>query len=157
MKELSKNLGELLQKKDLKLAVAESCTGGLLSSVITAIPGSSSCFDRGFITYSNEAKHELLNVSLHTLQQYGAVSSETAKAMVQGVLVHSHADIAVSTTGIAGPDGSEDKPVGLVFFGLADKKGFCNTYCRHFSGDRESICQQAVEFILQCLVDYLSN
>ena len=158
MNTFSTKLGQLLQQKELIIAVAESCTGGLLSASITEIAGASAYFERGFITYSNQAKQELLGVPLHTLDTYGAVSEQTAAAMSQGVLAHSAADIALSITGIAGPDGgSADKPVGLVFFGLASKSGFCDTTRQIFSGDRAAVRQQAVEFALRLAVDYLSS
>jgi len=103
-------------------ATAESCTGGLIIATLTDIPGSSSMVDRGFVTYSNEAKQEMLDVSEDTLNAYGAVSKETALEMASGALEYSRAGIALSVTGIAGPDGgSEEKPVGLVWFGLAIK------------------------------------
>ena len=101
----------------LKIATAESCTGGLVSALLTEIPGSSAVLERGFVTYSNAAKHELLGVSLETLKTHGAVSEATARAMALGALKHSQAQVAVSITGIAGPDGgTPQKPVGLVYF-----------------------------------------
>jgi nicotinamide-nucleotide amidase len=101
----------------LKIATAESCTGGLVAALLTEIPGSSAVVERGFVTYSNAAKHELLGVPLETLQAHGAVSEEAARAMVLGALGASRAQIAVSVTGIAGPDGgTSEKPVGLVYF-----------------------------------------
>ncbi|WP_321336967.1 CinA family protein [Breoghania sp.] len=107
----------------LMVAAAESCTGGLVSALLTELDGSSAVFERGFITYSNEAKMELLGVTQKTLETYGAVSEPTARAMAQGALERSHADIAVSITGIAGPGGgSADKPVGLVHFAIAARK-----------------------------------
>ena len=107
-------------KRELLVATAESCTGGLIIAAMTDIPGSSSMVDRGFVTYSNDAKIELLGVSPVTLDAHGAVSSETAQEMAAGALARSHAGIALAVTGIAGPDGgSPDKPVGLVWFGLA--------------------------------------
>ena len=106
--------------KNILSATAESCTGGLIIATLTDIPGSSSMVDRGFITYSNEAKMEMLGVSKATLDAYGAVSRETALEMAAGALKNSRADITLAVTGIAGPDGgSEEKPVGLVWFGLA--------------------------------------
>mgnify|MGYP001619248104 CR=1 FL=1 len=105
-----------------RIAVAESCTGGLVSAALTAIPGSSAVFDAGFITYSNEAKIAQLNVDTNLLETFGAVSIATAWGMAQGALAHSQADIAVAITGIAGPDGgSEQKPVGTVVFARAVK------------------------------------
>lgn len=107
------------RKAGLRIATAESCTGGMLSAALTAVAGSSDIFERGFVTYSNAAKQELLGVRLKTLETYGAVSEETAREMALGALTHSHADLAVSITGVAGPGGSDHKPEGRVCFGLA--------------------------------------
>ncbi len=108
------------RRRGLKLATAESCTGGLIAALITEIPGSSDVFERGFVTYSNEAKQELLGVAEATLETYGAVSEPTAREMVLGALQRSRADIAVAVTGIAGPGGgAPSKPVGLVHFACA--------------------------------------
>jgi nicotinamide-nucleotide amidase len=104
----------------LKLAAAESCTGGLIAAILTEVPGSSDVFERGFVTYSNEAKIEMLGVPAEVIAQHGAVSEAVARAMAEGALVHSRADIAISVTGVAGPGGGTDaKPVGLVHFGAA--------------------------------------
>ena len=109
-----------LRQAGLMLATAESCTGGLLSALITEIPGSSDVFERGFVTYSNNAKVEMLGVDADMIEQYGAVSAEVARAMAEGAVSHSRARISVSITGIAGPGGgSASKPVGLVHFGAA--------------------------------------
>lgn len=106
----------------LKLATAESCTGGLVSAYLTAVPGSSDVLERGFVTYSNTAKSELLDVPVSLIATQGAVSEAVARAMAEGALAHSHADVAVAITGIAGPDGgSAEKPVGLVFIAAARK------------------------------------
>ncbi len=107
------------RKAGLRIATAESCTGGMLSAALTAVAGSSDVFERGFVTYSNEAKQEMLGVRLKTLETYGAVSEETAREMALGALAQSHADLAVSITGVAGPGGSDHKPEGRVCFGLA--------------------------------------
>jgi nicotinamide-nucleotide amidase len=113
-----------LRRKQHRCALAESCTGGLVSALLTAIPGSSDIVERGFVTYSNAAKQEMLGVPADTIAKHGAVSAQTAKAMAQGALARSHADIAVSITGIAGPGGgSAEKPVGLVFLAVATKTG----------------------------------
>jgi nicotinamide-nucleotide amidase len=112
----------------IKIATAESCTGGLLAALLTEIPGSSAVVERGFVVYSNEAKEDLLDVPLATLREHGAVSAETARAMAAGALAHSRADIAVSITGVAGPDGgTPQKPVGLVHFALAERSGRIET------------------------------
>ena len=113
-------LFELLGARQWTVATAESCTGGMIAAAITDVAGSSSYFERGFVTYSNEAKIEILDVNPVTIQAFGAVSEQCARLMARGAHAHSHADIAVSVTGIAGPGGgTEDKPVGTVFIGLA--------------------------------------
>jgi nicotinamide-nucleotide amidase len=113
---LAYELGHCLQRRGWYLATAESCTGGWIAQAMTSIAGSSGWFDRGFVTYSNAAKQELLDVPQETLEQYGAVSEQTVLAMARGVLVHSHAQVAIATSGIAGPGGgSPDKPVGTVW------------------------------------------
>ncbi len=115
---------DLCKAKKLMIATAESCTGGLVAGALTDIAGSSAVVDRGFVTYTNEAKQEMLGVPAGTLQQHGAVSRETAEAMAKGVLAHAPADLAVSITGIAGPGGgSAEKPVGLVHFATASRGG----------------------------------
>jgi nicotinamide-nucleotide amidase len=115
---------DICKRKNLLIATAESCTAGLVAGTLTEVPGTSSILDRGFITYSNEAKHEMLGVSRDILAKHGAVSRETAEAMATGVLGHSRVHLAVSVTGIAGPDGgSEAKPVGLVHFAVASRNG----------------------------------
>jgi nicotinamide-nucleotide amidase len=120
----AKQVLELCRAQGLRVATAESCTGGLVAAALTEIAGSSDVVDRGFVTYSNEAKAELLGVPQSTLKRYGAVSAQTAKAMAAGALKNSHADIAVSITGIAGPGGgTKQKPVGLVHFAAARRGG----------------------------------
>lgn len=150
---LSHTLGETLIKQGFRLALAESCTGGWVAQCMTAVPGSSACFDRGFVTYSNEAKQEMLGVGGETLRQHGAVSEETAKEMALGALAYSTADISASITGIAGPDGgSEQKPVGTVCFGWAHRDGRIVTRTHHFSGDREAVRRQSVKTALTGLL-----
>jgi nicotinamide-nucleotide amidase len=118
------DLLKLCKRKRLTLATAESCTGGLVIGALTEIAGSSAVVDRGFVTYTNEAKHEMLGVPAETLKKHGAVSSETAAAMVVGVLARSPVDLAVSITGVAGPGGGTPaKPVGLVHFAAASRAG----------------------------------
>ena len=128
------------RKRGLKVVTAESCTGGLVAAALTAIAGSSDVVDRGFVTYSNEAKHEMLGVALDTLEKHGAVSEPVARAMARGALTHSLSDISVSVTGVAGPGGgSAEKPVGLVHFAAA-RPGFDLIAERHvFPGDRDGI------------------
>ena len=121
---LSRSLLDLCRMRKLTVATAESCTGGLVAGALTDIPGSSDVIDRGFVTYSNDAKHSMLSVSLETLRQHGAVSRATARAMADGVLAHAPVDLAVAVTGIAGPGGgSLEKPVGLVHFAAAARSG----------------------------------
>ena len=143
--ELAARLGERLIKKQMRCVVAESCTGGLLSSIITAIPGCSQWFERGFVTYSNESKQELLGVSKEILKSHGAVSEATVRAMVSGALHNSHADISVAITGIAGPGGaSKDKPLGTVWIAWAGTQQSIKVHCYHFTGDRIAVRNQAV-------------
>jgi len=158
MQDLVEKLTNLLKEKDIKLVTAESCTGGLLSAAITHKPGASEFFDRGYITYSNEAKNELLEVSQDTLDEYGAVSGETAEAMAKGALKNSHAGLAVSITGIAGPSGGTDKkPVGLVFFGYALKGGSHGNIEYQFEGSREKIQTMATITALKHLITVLER
>ena len=150
---LSAKLGHALTARRWKLALAESCTGGWVAQVVTAIPGSSNWFDRGFVTYSNESKQEMLGVSLKTLHTYGAVSMETALEMALGALKHSHANITAAITGIAGPDGgSSEKPVGMVCFAWTDSDGVSESASLRFDGDREAIRYQSVKTALEGLL-----
>jgi len=149
-------LSQLLIDQSLTLSVAESCTGGSLSALLTSVSGSSTYFDRGYITYSNQAKIDMLNVDAKVLDQFGAVSEQTATQMVDGVIQNSHSDVAVSITGIAGPTGgTTEKPVGMVCFGFCIKdKHFVET--QNFSGDREAVVVSSVDFVIQTLVNELS-
>lgn len=132
------------RERDLILAVAESCTGGLVSAALTSVPGSSAVVERGFVTYSNQAKTELLGVPEAILAAHGAVSAETAKAMVEGVLAHAPVDLAAAITGIAGPDGATPgKPVGTVFVGIGRKGGEVLVERHEFPGGRDQIRTQA--------------
>ena len=136
-----------------RIVTAESCTGGLVAAALTEIPGSSAVLERGFISYSNDAKVELLGVLPYLLTDYGAVSSQTAEAMAQGALEFSLADVAVSITGIAGPDGgTPDKPVGLVYIGIANRDGIVFHSRSEFKGDRDDIRRQAVHEALVLLL-----
>jgi nicotinamide-nucleotide amidase len=142
------------RKRGLRIATAESCTGGLIAAALTDVAGSSDVFERGFVTYSNDAKQELIAVPPAVLTKFGAVSAETAEAMARGALARSRADVAISVTGIAGPDGgSSEKPVGLVWFGLARKGGPTLTVHEIFPGDRAAIRQAAVARALALLED----
>ena len=143
---LAAQVGTLLLSNGQKLATAESCTGGWVAQCLTAIAGSSEWFERGFVTYSNDAKEEMLGIAPETLLKHGAVSEATACAMATGALRHSHADWALSITGIAGPSGgSADKPVGTVCFAWAGPEGQVEIETRHFSGGREEIRSQSVD------------
>ena len=154
IKDLAYELVTLAKKKGISLATAESCTGGLIGAAITSVPGSSNVFGYGFITYSNYAKKKLLSVREETLNAYGAVSAETAKEMVLGVMRVSGADICVAVTGIAGPGGgSIDKPVGLVFIAIADKKQNVSVKKLALRGDRNEIRLQSVTEALKFLLE----
>lgn len=142
---LSETVGWALKERALTLAAAESCTGGWVAQVLTHTAGSSAWFDRGFVTYSNAAKTELLDVAAEILAEHGAVSRPTAEAMVGGVLRHSVADLALAITGIAGPGGgSPEKPVGTVCFAWGWRNRSIYSEIRHFAGDREHVRRQAV-------------
>jgi len=141
------------KRAKLKVATAESCTGGLVAAALTEVPGSSEIVERGFVTYSNEAKEEMLAVSPALIRAFGAVSEPVARAMAEGALARSHADMAVSITGIAGPGGgSLEKPVGLVHVGLARRGRATRTSHRIFGGDRAMVRALAVEFALELLL-----
>lgn len=145
-------IGKQFKQSELLITTAESCTGGWVSEAITSVPGSSGWFDRGFVTYSNAAKQEMLGVRSTTLEQFGAVSEETACEMAAGALKKSQAQISVAITGIAGPDGgTDDKPVGTVWFAWADKDDV-QTKRSCFQGDRQSIREQAVAVALDGLL-----
>ncbi len=155
---LSIELGALLKARKLKLALAESCTGGMVAEAVTRIAGSSAWFECGFVTYSNQAKIDLLGVSPETIEKFGAVSEQTAVEMVLGTLRHSNANIAGSITGIAGPDGgSAQKPVGNVCFAWANSNQAPSTTTRHFTGNRQQIRQQAAAFLMQQLIHALNQ
>ncbi len=142
-------LGNALTKKKFRIALAESCTGGLVCQHLTNIPGSSFWFDRGFVTYSNESKMELLKVSQTSLTKFGAVSKEIASEMALGALNASHADIALSITGIAGPlGGSIEKPIGTVFFAIAYQNKVVFNVSKIFPGSRENIRESSCLFAL---------
>ncbi len=153
MTEIAKILSAILAEKNIRLVTAESCTGGMIAAAITDLPGSSSVFERGFVTYSNESKQELLSVSKEIIEQFGAVSAQCAQAMAQGALRNSLANLAVSVTGIAGPDGGScEKPVGLVYIGIATADEVIVTKC-NFTGTRADIrastCTKAFDLLTQ--------
>jgi nicotinamide-nucleotide amidase len=158
LKSLARRIGVRLKKRNLKLATAESCTGGWIAQTVTSVSGSSGWFDRGFVTYSNEAKKELLGVRGWTLSRHGAVSLETAKEMAAGALARSRAQVAIAVTGVAGPGGgTKAKPVGTVCFAWSRKRGAMESLVRHFRGGRESVRRQSVAFALKGLLERLGD
>ncbi len=158
MQHLCGQVANLLLQNNWMLATAESCTGGLIAARCTELAGSSQWFERGFVTYSNAAKTELLGVDAALITTHGAVSEAVARAMATGALAHSPAQVAVAVTGIAGPTGgSADKPVGTVCFGWALADGRTRTVTRRFDGDRASVRWQAALFALQGAWDMLSD
>ncbi|MBI1327220.1 MAG: nicotinamide-nucleotide amidohydrolase family protein [Alphaproteobacteria bacterium] len=151
---LVKQIFETLREKELTIVTAESCTGGLLSALITDIPGISKYFERGYVTYSNEAKEENLGVPSWMLEQHGAVSEQVALSMANGALTNSHADIAVSITGVAGPDGgTEEKPVGLVFIACQRRSTAPACTKNNFSGNRDEVRTQSVQKALEMILE----
>jgi nicotinamide-nucleotide amidase len=155
---LALELGRSLQAAQLMLATAESCTGGWVSKVVTDIPGSSGWFDRGFVTYSNGAKQNMLGVSGATLAAHGAVSEEVVAEMARGALEHSLAEIAVAVSGIAGPDGgTEERPVGTVCFAWALEGREPVTQRVQFAGNREEVRHQSVRLALERLLELLEG
>jgi nicotinamide-nucleotide amidase len=145
-----------LKRQELMLATAESCTGGWVAQVITSVAGSSEWFERGFVAYTNLAKREMLGVSTTTLSRYGAVSEQCARAMAEGALTHSHAQVALAITGIAGPSGgTPEKPVGTVCIAWAAKKRESVTAKHLFTGDRENVRRQSVIAALQGLLEFI--
>jgi nicotinamide-nucleotide amidase len=150
---LATELGVALRRRGWRCATAESCTGGLVAGAITDIAGSSEWFDRGFVTYSNEAKRAMLAVPQATLDAHGAVSEPTARAMAQGALAASRVDVAVAITGIAGPGGAvPGKPVGTIFFAWAARDGLVRCETRHLDGDRAAVRAACVAIALEGLV-----
>lgn len=150
---LSEDIRSTLSARGLWVATAESCTGGLIAGCLTEVAGSSAVVDRGFVTYTNEAKTEMLGVPVDLIAQWGAVSEPVAASMATGALDHSHADIAVAVTGIAGPGGgTATKPVGLVYIGLG-RRGQAVMVERHlFTGDRDAVRLATVRRALQCVL-----
>lgn len=154
---LSEKVGQRLLADKLMLVTAESCTGGWIAQTITEIAGSSQYFDRGFVTYTNQSKQDMLGVSAKTLEEYGAVSEQTVIEMVQGALQKSQADVAVAVSGIAGPGGgSLDKPVGLVWHAWATKNSAPVTRSEHYLGNRQQVREQTVETALNGILRLLS-
>lgn len=155
---LSKRVGIKLKQQSHMLVTAESCTGGGIATTITEASGSSAWFDRAFVTYSNEAKMEMLDVQPETLEEFGAVSEETVKEMVLGALQYSRGSYAIAVSGIAGPTGgTEEKPVGTVCFGWANAQGTLEVETQYFSGNREEVRLQACWHALEHLEDMLDR
>jgi nicotinamide-nucleotide amidase len=157
MEALAKKVGARLKASRAMLVTAESCTGGWVAQAVTSIAGSSDWFERGFVTYSNAAKQELLGVDPSTLRKHGAVSEETAREMAEGALARAKGTLALAVTGVAGPSGgSREKPVGMVCFAWASKKGTV-VETQHFSGDRESVRRQSVVRALEGVLQHLDG
>lgn len=154
---LAKDLLTLASAKSLRVATAESCTGGLVAGAITDIPGSSAIMERGFVTYTNDAKVEMLGVRPATLEAHGAVSEQVAEEMAEGALKNSHADIAVSITGIAGPGGSEFKPEGRVCFGITSRVGSVSETVEFGAIGRKNVRESARDHALSLLIKAASQ
>ena len=153
LKQLTQQLAALMTENNHSLATAESCTGGWLAKCCTDLPGSSAWFDRGFVTYSNEAKHTDLHVPNNILATFGAVSENTAIAMAEGALINSPASLSVAITGVAGPDGgTASKPVGAVCFAFTAKNKQTTSLTQHFEGNREMVRRQALVTALQGII-----
>jgi nicotinamide-nucleotide amidase len=156
--ELSGRVGDVLRARKLMMATAESCTGGWIGQAVTMVPGSSKWFDRGFVTYTNEAKQDMLGVSAETLKAFGAVSEQTVREMVAGALARSRAQVAVAVSGIAGPDGgSRQKPVGTVMLAWGERDRSIEARSMHFPGDRDAVRRQTVITALEGLLALLGR
>ena len=154
---LAQQVGVALKAHGMTLVTAESCTGGGVAQAVTMISGSSAWFDRGFVTYSNTAKEEMLGVSPHTLEQHGAVSEQTVREMVDGALQYSRAQVALSVSGIAGPTGgSPEKPVGMVWFAWGTNDGVQAVF-HQLSGDRDAVRAKSVQIALQGVLNLLNS
>ncbi len=158
MTDILQKVSKKLHINNLSLTSAESCTGGWVAKQITDLAGSSSIFDRGFVTYSNESKQDMLNVTKQTLDSFGAVSEQVAIEMAEGAIKNSQADIALSITGVAGPDGgTTEKPVGMVCFGWKQRNHKTLSTTIHFDGDRDSVRAQAVDFALSGVINLIDE
>jgi nicotinamide-nucleotide amidase len=156
--ELAERVGGALRERELMLATAESCTGGWVSEAITAVPGSSAWFERGFVTYTYISKREMLGVKSETLEAHGAVSEAVVREMAEGALARSHAQVSVAISGTAGPGGgTTDKPVGTVWMAWALDGGRVHSETRLFSGDREKVRRQSVVRVLERLLELLEK
>ncbi|WP_158784097.1 nicotinamide-nucleotide amidase [Pantoea sp. BAV 3049] len=155
LSQLSHEVGQLLLKRRATVTTAESCTGGWIAKILTDIAGSSQWFGRGFVTYSNQAKQEMVGVTAASLESYGAVSEQVVKEMAEGSRAEAGATFALSVSGIAGPDGgSVEKPVGTVWFGFAAESRETLAQRKVFSGDREAVRRQATAWALLTLRDH---
>jgi len=155
--DLTKTLAQILLSRNWTVSLAESCTGGLVCATLTELAGSSEWFERGYITYSNEAKTECIGVPALLIESHGAVSEQVAKAMAEGARINSGSNVAISITGIAGPSGgSAAKPVGTICFGWSTENQTL-TKTMHFDGDRQMIRQQAAEFAMTELIALLRS
>lgn len=159
LQQLSALIGAQLKAQGATITTAESCTGGWIAKAFTDISGSSAWFERGFVTYSNQAKQEMIGVQAATLENYGAVSQQTVREMADGARKAARADYAIAVSGIAGPDGgTAEKPVGCVWFAFAAPQGKTEAFQQHFVGDRDAVRRQAVAWALQTLYDeFLKN
>lgn len=155
---LAGRVGELLGERRLRLVAAESCTGGWVAQAVTSVPGSSAWFERGFVTYSNEAKQEMLGVGAAVLKRYGAVSEETAREMAEGALRNSHGGVSVAITGVAGPGGgTAAKPVGMVCIAWSGQGYATISRTMHFAGGRRDVRYQAVVTALNGVMDVIAG
>jgi nicotinamide-nucleotide amidase len=156
LESIAQKIGSELKARNLMFATAESCTGGWVGQVVTSVPGSSHWYECGFITYTNNSKRELLGVSTDVLARFGAVSEQTARAMAEGALERSRAQVSLAITGIAGPGGgTEEKPVGTVCFAWAGENRETVTRRLQFDGDRQAIRQQAVAEALNGMLTFI--
>lgn len=156
--ELAERVGRALKARGAWLVTAESCTGGWVSKILTDVPGSSGWVERGFVTYTNIAKQEMLGVREETLREHGAVSEATVREMAAGALVHSHADVSLAISGIAGPGGATPyKPVGTVWLAWAARDGGVRSRHALYTGDREAVRRQAVTAALEGILELLDG
>ncbi|MBY0378179.1 MAG: CinA family protein [Gammaproteobacteria bacterium] len=155
---IAQKLGLLLQDQNWSLATAESCTGGWIAKIITSLTTSSCCLDRGFVTYSEISKQEMLGVNPQSIEKYGAVSEMVARQMAEGALHNSHAQVSLAVTGVAGPtkDGS-GKPIGTIWFAWGQLNAPTIAECVYFVGDRNKICAQALKYSLKRLLQILQE
>jgi len=145
-------------RRGLMLATAESCTGGWIAEAVTSVPGSSEWFERGFVTYTYISKREMVGVREETLEKHGAVSEPVVREMAAGAIEHSHAQVAIAVSGVAGPSGgSPDKPVGTVCFAWAIKDGAQKVETRRFGGDREAVRRESVVHALEVMIELIDS